>query len=239
MVKPCGSVISVPVFYKSKLSLPVKNAHRETEGRAEPMMMNKESPIHDSDPVAVKKPKKSGHVTHHQLRDEAVTMYSTTVTHNVRECKDNPINEFSINPLISGNHHSMNQETVSSSDLFDARINEIDSALSKFDPIKDPTKSGDIFQVAISLSREKQEQVKSEQFQRKWTRLVRKDTENVKHENTENRGVGNIDNVSAEKRAFSQIGDPSELTCKKKQVLREDEVLFFPLAEASNQPCQE
>ena len=43
-----------------------------------------------------------------------------------------------------------------------------------------------------------------------------------------------MDNVSAEKRAFSQIGDPSELPCKKRQVLREDEVLFFPLAEVGN-----
>ena len=157
MVKPCGSVISVPVFYKSKLSLPVKNAHRETEGRAEPMMMNKESPIHDSDPVAVKKPKKSGHVTHHQLRDEAVTMDSTTVTHNVRECSESPINDSLISPLISGIHCSKIQGTVSSSDLFDVKINEIDSALSKFDPINDPTKLGNISQVAISQSREKHE----------------------------------------------------------------------------------
>ena len=61
--------------------------------------------------------------------------------------------------------------------------------------------------------------------------MVRKDTENVKHENVENRGVGKVDKVSAEKRAFSQIGDPSELPCKKKWVLREDEVLFFFIGE--------
>lgn len=52
-------------------------------------------------------------------------------------------------------------------------------------------------------------------------------------------GVGKVDKVNAEKRAFSQIGDPSELPCKKKQVLREDEVLFFSLAKAGNQPCQD
>lgn len=151
------TVISVPGFYKSKLSSPVKNVHRETEGKAELMIMNKESPILDSDLVAVNKPEKSGRVTHHQLREEAVTMDSTTVTHNVRECSESPINDSLISPLISGIHCSKIQGTVSSSDLFDVKINEIDSALSKFDPINDPTKLGNISQVAISQSREKHE----------------------------------------------------------------------------------
>nr|POF07487.1 hypothetical protein CFP56_20178 [Quercus suber] len=164
--------------------------------------MNKKAQILDFDPVTINSPENPGHITHHQLRDEVVTMDSTKVTHNVWEYKDNPINDFSINPLISGNHYSKNQGTVSSSDLFDARINEIDSELSKFDPIKDPAKTGNISQVAISQSRKKQEQVKSPQLQRKWTRLARKDTENVTHENVENRGEGNAGNVSAKKRVF-------------------------------------
>lgn len=146
------SVISVSGFYKSKLSSPVKNAHRETEGRAEPMMMNRKAPIPDSDPAAVNKPEKSGSVTHQQLSEEAVILESISVTHNVRECSEIPINDSSICPLISGIHCSTIQGTVSSSDLFDVRINEIDSALNKFDPINGPTKSGDISQVAISQS---------------------------------------------------------------------------------------
>ena len=100
------------------------------------------------------------------------------VTHNVWEYRDGLISDFSINQLISGIHYSNNQGTVSSLNLFGAKINGIDSELSKFDPIKDPVEYSNISQDAISKSREKQEQDKSPQFQCKWTQVARKDTEN-------------------------------------------------------------
>ena len=103
------------------------------------------------------------------------------VTHNVWEYRDGPISDFSINQLISGFHYSNNQGTVSSLNLFGAKINGIDSELSKFDPIKDPAEYSNISQDAISKSCEKQEQDKSPQFQCKWTRVARKDIENETH----------------------------------------------------------
>ena len=48
-----------------------------------------------------------------------------------------------------------------------------------------------------------------------------------------------LENAGGGKRNFSQVGDHSELPCKKKQVLRDDEILFFPLVDAGNQPRQE
>ena len=53
------------------------------------------------------------------------------------------------------------------------------------------------------------------------------------------RGEGSAGTKSVEKRVFSQIGDLSELSCKKKQVVWEDEVLILPMAEVGNQHCQE
>uniref|UniRef100_A0A7N2MN61 Zinc knuckle CX2CX4HX4C domain-containing protein n=1 Tax=Quercus lobata TaxID=97700 RepID=A0A7N2MN61_QUELO len=197
------TVISVPRLYESKLGSSSKYVHHETEKRAESVVMNNDAPIPDSDPAKVNSQDSPGHVTHQQLRDETVTMDSGKVTHNVREYRDDPINDFSIDPLISGIHYSKNQGTMSLPDLFDAKINGIDSELSKFDPIKDPVQYSNISQDAISKSREKQEQDKSLQFQHKWTRLARKDTENEKQKNAEKRGEGSAETKSAEKRVFS------------------------------------
>ena len=123
--------------------------------------------------------------------------------HNVWEYRDGPINNSSINPLISAIHYSNNQGTISSLNLFGAKINGIDFELSKFDPIKDPAEYSNISQDAISKSHEKQEQDKSPQFQCKWTRLARKDTENETQKNAEKRGEGSAGTKSAEKRVFS------------------------------------
>ena len=87
-------------------------------------------------------------------------------------------------------------------------------------------------------SSEKHEKVKSssppQQKKKKentWTRLARSDRVGNNQKNTKTIGGG--------KWIFSEVGDLFELPCKKKQVLRDDEVLSFPLVEAGNQLRQE
>ena len=63
------------------------------------------------------------------------------------------------------------------------------------------------------------------------TRVLRTDTGSEDHDNTSN--------IRGGKRMFLQVGDLSELPCKKKQVLRNDEELLFSMVEAVKQAHQE
>ena len=76
-----------------------------------------------------------------------------------------------------------------------------------------------------SQSREEQGVAKSLNTQRMWTQLARKNIKGSAQEIARNIGRDKGEYIGGEKRIFSQVGGPSELPHKKKQVLREDGVL--------------
>ena len=87
--------------------------------------------------------------------DEAVNLDAPEVTHTLGKRTKGVINVSLSTPQFSGNHNIENQGAVFSAKEFDARINEIDSEMEKFDHINCMTQPINISQDILSEAREK------------------------------------------------------------------------------------
>ena len=90
-----------------------------------------------------------------QLMDEAVNLDAPEVMHTVGKRTKGVINVSLSTPQFSGNHNIENQGVVFSAKEFNARINEIDSEMGKFDHINCMTQPSNISQDILSEAREK------------------------------------------------------------------------------------
>ena len=231
------NVVSVPGFYKSKMASTSKSDESKHDDKAKPAATTHTSTPVVSEMMAADGIEKSGQGTNEQLWEEAVTPKSPKITHATRNLRDFVVNESTL-ANISANHYSCDQGTLFSTHTFDASIKHIDSELNNSNPIQCSVHLGNLSKnsTAEMGSRKKHVAAKScpspeRKKKNMGTRVLRTDTGSEDHDNTSN--------IRGGKRMFLQVGDLSELPCKKKQVLRNDEELLFSMVEAVKQPHQE
>ena len=147
------AVLSVPGFYKMKLGVSLKSGVHEVGSRTESMKVNHKAQAMAHGPAAAHNTENPRDAMSEQLMDEAINLDAPKVTHIVGKSKVGVINVSLSTPQFSGNHNTENQGADFSAKEFDARINEIDSKMGKFDHINCMTQPRNISQDILILSK--------------------------------------------------------------------------------------
>nr|POF05808.1 f-box/kelch-repeat protein [Quercus suber] len=150
------AVLSVPGFYKTKLGVSSKSGIHEVGSRTESVKVNHKAQVMAHGPAVVLNIMNPRDTVIEQLMDEAVNLDAPEVTHIVGKRIKGVINVSLSTPQFSGNHNTENQGADFSAKEFDARINEIDSEMGKFDHINCMTQPSNISQDILGEAREKQ-----------------------------------------------------------------------------------
>ena len=127
------AVLSVQSFYKTKLGVSSKSGVHEDGSRTESVKVNHKAQVTTHSPTAALNTVNPRDAMSEQLMDEAVNLDAPEVTHIVGKRTKGVINVSLSTPPFSSNHNIENQGAVFSAKEFDARINEIDSKMGKFD----------------------------------------------------------------------------------------------------------
>ena len=127
------AVLSIPSFYKTKLGVSSKSSVHEDGSRTESVKVNHKAQVTAHSPTAALNTVNPRDAMSEQLMDEAVNLDAPEVTHIVGKRTKGVINVSLSTPPFSSNHNIENQGAVFSAKEFDARINEIDSKMGKFD----------------------------------------------------------------------------------------------------------
>ena len=128
-------VLSVPSFHKTKLGVSLKSGVHEHGSRTESVKVNHKAQVTAHGSAVALNTMNLRDTMSEQLMDEAVNLDAPEVTHTIGKRTKGVINVSLSTPQFSGNHNIENQGAVFSAKEFDARINEIDSEMGKFDHI--------------------------------------------------------------------------------------------------------
>ena len=138
-----------------KLGVSLKLGVHEDGSRTESVKVNHKAQVMAHGPAAALNTVNPRDTMSEQLMDEAVNLDAPEVTHTVGKRTKGVINVSLSTPQFSGNHNIENQGVVFSAKEFNARINEIDSEMGKFDHINCMTQPSNISQDILSEAREK------------------------------------------------------------------------------------
>ncbi|KAK7850392.1 putative f-box protein [Quercus suber] len=134
----------------------LSNGIHEVGSRTESVKVNHKAQVMAHGPAVVLNIMNPRDTVIEQLMDEAVNLDAPEVTHIVGKRIKGVINVSLSTPQFSGNHNTENQGADFSAKEFDARINEIDSEMGKFDHINCMTQPSNISQDILGEAREKQ-----------------------------------------------------------------------------------
>ena len=147
------AVLSVPRFYKMKLGVSSKSGVHEVGNKTKSVKVNHKAQVTAHNLAAVLNTVNPRDIMSEQLMDEAVNLDAPEVTHTVGKHTKGVINVSLSTPQFLGNHNIENHGAIFSAKEFDAKINEIDSEMGKFDHINCMTQPSNISQDILSEAR--------------------------------------------------------------------------------------